>query len=165
VALIIEDGTVVANANSYITDAEFTAYADSRGYTYPAAAADREPLIIKAADYLQSMEGRMKGRRTDAINQVLAYPRMGVYLHCALVGSDSIPTTLKNAQAAAAVELVDRELLISTTSENIASQSVGDLSISYHSGGTFQQVRTDTIDVHLDPLLLNGGNSSVMSRF
>lgn len=164
-ALIIEDGTIVANANSYITDAEFTAYADARGYTYPALAADREPLIIKANDYIQSVESKMQGQRTTPETQELAYPRQNVYLYCTRIASDSIPKTLKNAQCEAAIAVNDSDLLITTTAGNIASEAVGDLSVSYHSGGSFQQVRTETVDVYLDPLLMNGGNSNVMSRF
>lgn len=164
-ALIIEDGSIVANANSYITDAEFTAYADARGYSYPANAADREPLIVKAADYIQSKESVMKGIRTDAANQELAYPREGVYLHCELIGSSTIPKTLKNAQCEAAVAINTQDLLINKTTGNIASEQVGSLKKSYHSGGAFQQVRADSVDVWLDPLLVTGGNPNVMQRF
>ena len=163
-ALVIEDGTVVAGANSYITDQEFVDYANARGYEIPAAEADREPLIIKAADYILSQESKMQGVRTDPVNQTMSYPRSGAYLYCTLIASDAIPQTLKNAQCEAAFAVSSTDLLITKSSGNIASEAVGDLSVSYHSGGSFEQVRTDTIDVHLDPLLKQGG-ANVMTRF
>jgi hypothetical protein len=163
--LIIEDGTVVANANSWITDDEFTAYANSRGYDYPLTAEDREPLIIRAVDYIQSVELKMQGRRTDPVNQELPYPRAGVYLYCVLVGSDQIPKTLKNAQAEAAIALNNADLLVTGSQKNIASEQACDVSVSYHSGGNFETVRTETIDVYLDPLLINGGSNNVLVRY
>lgn len=161
-ALIVEDGSVVAGANTYITDLEFTDYADARGYTYPATAPEREPLIIKANDYIQSVENKMKGRRTEPANQVLAYPRTFVYLHCVLLDSNTIPQELKNAQAEAAIAINTAELLITETKQNIASESVCDISTSYHPGGNFDIVRTETIDVYLDPLLLNNGGARMV---
>jgi hypothetical protein len=164
-ALVIEDGSIVANANTFITDEEFTAYADARGYTYPATAADREPLIIKAVDYLTSVENKMQGYRTDPVNQELCYPRRDVLIYCTRIGSDAIPKTLKNAQCEAAIALNDSDLLVTKSTQNIASETVGELSVSYHGGGSFEQVRTETIDVYLDPLLVNGGNNNMMSRW
>ena len=51
-ALIIEDGSIVEDANSFTTDAEFVAYADARGYTLPDTESVRDQLQIKAMDYL-----------------------------------------------------------------------------------------------------------------
>ena len=55
-ALIIEDGTVVAGANSFATDAELQAYAAVRQVSLPAAQAEREALLITAIDYIVSKE-------------------------------------------------------------------------------------------------------------
>ena len=40
--LIIEDGSVVADANSWVTDDEYKAYAKLKGYSVPATQPDRE---------------------------------------------------------------------------------------------------------------------------
>lgn len=50
--LIIEDGTLVTGANSYITAAELTTYLTDRGYSEPTTA---EPLIIRVFDYMCSL--------------------------------------------------------------------------------------------------------------
>tara|TARA_R110002096_G_scaffold327284_7_gene521309 strand:+ start:12129 stop:12557 length:429 start_codon:yes stop_codon:yes gene_type:complete len=51
-ALIIEDGTIVANANSYNTVAEITAYVELRGYT---AAATLESDAVRMYDYMSAL--------------------------------------------------------------------------------------------------------------
>lgn len=113
-ALIIEDGTEVANANSYTTDAEFVAYAAARGYSIGATEADRDILQLKAMDYLSSVESSFKGTRTTS-TQSLSYPRYDVYLHGYLIDSDAIPQELKNAQMELAYQANTEELLISET--------------------------------------------------
>jgi hypothetical protein len=159
--LIVEDGTVVPNANTFITDAEFTDYADARGITYPLTAEDREPLIIKAVDYLQSLEKKFTGWRTEPTNQTLVYPRTGVYLYCVLLGSDAIPQELKNAQCEAALYENSGELLTQTSQQNIASEKLGDLEVSYHSGGSYSHLRLDRVDAYLDPLLKQADGKTV----
>jgi len=52
-ALIIEDGTLVDGANSYITTAELTTYLTDRGYTDPTTP---EPLCIRAFDYMAGLD-------------------------------------------------------------------------------------------------------------
>ena len=48
--LIIEDGSIVANANSFATDAELKAYANIRGFVIPATQPAREALLVQAMD-------------------------------------------------------------------------------------------------------------------
>ena len=62
-ALIIETGAIIADANSFTTDAEFVTYAALRGFTIPATESERNTLQIKAVDYLFSKELSMKGAR------------------------------------------------------------------------------------------------------
>ena len=50
--IIVEDGTLVTNANSYVTDAEFTTYLTDRGYTVTAT---HEPLLIRAYDLMLTL--------------------------------------------------------------------------------------------------------------
>ena len=73
--LIIEDGTGVANANSYATAAEARAYAVLRGVTLPAAA-DVDPvetMLVLATDYLESLAWIMYPATKT---QGLAWPRV-----------------------------------------------------------------------------------------
>lgn len=76
----VETGVNVANANAYVTVAEFVAFHTDRGNTTIAEAdADQiESAIIKGTDYLeQKFRLLWKGSRTYS-TQVLSWPRRGV---------------------------------------------------------------------------------------
>lgn len=96
-ALIVEDGTGVANANSFVTLDEIKAAAAARGVTLPATDADIEKLSFNAIDFIVSKEGQMNGVRTFA-EQDLPYPRTGVVIYSRALLPNGIPKTLKQAQ-------------------------------------------------------------------
>lgn len=162
--LIIEDGSIVANANSFVTDAEFNIYANLRNLEVPATQPDRESLLVLAMDYLFSKEQEFKGSRVSAA-QLLPYPRIGV---CALgfnIPSDAIPLSLKSAQMELAIQANASALLVTGDVQNLASFNVdGVYSESYFSGGNWTQVRTERADAYLDPLTKNNGSNNMMVR-
>lgn len=97
--LIIEDGTIVAGAISYVTAAEARAWALARGITLSATDSVVEAQLVNACDLLQSLEPRFKGSRADDA-QALAWPRQQVYLYgnTTAVATTYIPQQLKDAQ-------------------------------------------------------------------
>lgn len=99
-ALVIEDGTGVLGATSYATDTQLTDYATARSYEVPAVEADRDVLMIKAMDFLESL--RYYGTKVE-IDQSLSYPRDLVYIDGELFPNDEIPVKLIRAQCALAV--------------------------------------------------------------
>ena len=156
-ALTIEDGSIVANADSFTTDAELQAYATARGVTLPTTEAERDALQIKAVDYLFSVESKMKGNRISQ-DQELPYPRCGVDLNGFIVPSDSIPDSLKNAQMELAIYANDNEILVNEQVSNLASFDVkGVYSESYGSGGSSTTVIPRKASAYLDSLLKSGG--------
>lgn len=153
--LIIEDGSIVANANSFVTDAELVIYAAGRGLTIPATESDREPLLMRAMDYLAGVESDMQGVRISS-EQVLSFPRNGVYINDFIVNSDTIPKELKNSQMELAIQANTDELLINDTVSNLSGFNVdGVYSESYFKGGSKSQIRTGRADVYLDLLLVD----------
>ena len=159
-ALIIEDGSIVANANSFNTDIELVSYAEARNATIPDIEAERDALQIKAIDYLFSKESKMKGCRVDA-DQELPYPRRGVCLYGFNIASDAIPKSLKNAQLEAAIQLVTSELLVNTSVQNVAKEKLGSLEVEYFSGGSWTIQQSEKIDAYLKELLIR---PSLMER-
>ena len=153
-ALVIEDGTQVSGADSYATDAEFVAYAAARSLTIPATEVLRDPLMIKAMDYLANMEGEMQGLRVSS-TQALSYPRTGVSLFGFIVESDTIPIELKNAQMEAAFAAYTQDLLTNGIVSNVASEAVDVISTSYFKGGNKSRVKLDRVMAQLKPLLKN----------
>lgn len=111
-ALIIETGQIVAGANSYATVQELADFAAERGRTPPASIEDCEVALIRACDYLQSLEPRFKGQRTNA-RQALAWPRYRVqtsWSYGFYLEANVIPTQIKQAQMALALESMTNEL-------------------------------------------------------
>jgi hypothetical protein len=162
--LVIEDGSIVADANSFATDAEFKAYSNIRNFDVPATQPGREALLVLAMDYLFSKEQEFKGGRVSAA-QELPYPRRGVCANGFNIPSDAIPQSLKKAQMELAAQANESSLLISGTVQNLASFNVdGVYSESYFSGGNWEQVRTDRADAYLNSLLVNNGSSNLMIR-
>ena len=109
-ALILEDGSIVANAASFVSVAEITAYAVERGVTVSATASDVEILARKAMDWLISKESTLAGVRVDNA-QTLPYPRTGVTVHGFEVLSTEIPALIKEVQMQAATDAHSVDLL------------------------------------------------------
>lgn len=154
--LIIEDGTVVANANSFATDAELKSYADLRGISLPATQPERESLLIMAMDYLKSRENSLSGTRSSS-TQTLPYPRAGVYVFNNPIASNIIPAQAKVAQLEASIAAKDIVLLNNASITGVKSEKLGTMSTEYFEGGAWAITRLESVDAALQPLLRSGG--------
>lgn len=97
-ALIIEDGTNVPDANSFVTRQEFIDYAALRGVTLLNDSTS-DVFLIKAMDSILPLRNRFKGVETYD-DQSLPFPRTGVYINNSTtpIPSDVIPRDVKQAQ-------------------------------------------------------------------
>jgi hypothetical protein len=160
-ALVIEDGTGVSGANSFVTDAEYVAYAAARALTVASTADLREIELIKSMDYLFSKEPNMKGQRTlDAQENV--YPRQDVFIRGVLLGNNAIPTELKNAQMEGGSAANGFDLLVNGSETDDKRQKLDTLEIEFFEGGSWAIARTERIDNYLKPLLTSLGLSRVV---
>jgi len=155
--LIIEDGSIVANANSYVTDNELKLFADLRGFTLPSTQPDREALLIKAMDYLFSFEDSFQGIRVK-LDQELSFPRVDVWVRNQTIAFDVIPRELKNAQIEAAIAENSNSLLTNQTTSNVQSEKVDVLEVSYFNGGKITSSVLERVNSVLKPLLKNSGS-------
>lgn len=156
-ALIVEDGTGVIGANSYITVAELRAFATDRAITIPVEDSLCTPLLVKATDYLD-LRDYIGTKAIDS--QGLAWPRKaegwytednGIYIY-------TIPSVLKTAQAMVAIEVQNGELLPSIRPGKYTSAKVGSLSVSYATDANRSAaIRMTAVDTLLNPLLADGG--------
>lgn len=101
--IVVEDGTVVAGANSYITRASAIAYAAARGVTLANTDAT-DAQIVQAFDYLESMRSQFKGELVE-YDQPAAWPRAGATIEGYDWSSDEIPRQVIAAQCALVVEI------------------------------------------------------------
>jgi hypothetical protein len=100
--LITEDGTGVANANGYVTTAEFENYCDAHGLTVTTG--DAEAAIVRATMYIDAcFRLRFAGYMTFGRNQYLEWPRTAVLdSEYFPIGNNEIPREIKNACCEAA---------------------------------------------------------------
>ena len=159
--LIIEDGSIVANANSLTTDEEFKTYANLRGFSVPSTEPARDALQILAMDYLFSIEGEIKGRRTNDL-QELPLPRIGMCGRDRMIKPNEIPKDWKRAQMELAIQAQDSDLLVNASIQNIASEKLGDLQVDYFSGGSWASVQTQRADAYLNPFLKSGNGVTLV---
>jgi hypothetical protein len=163
-ALIVEDGTNVPDAESYVDVATADAYLAARGMDSDWLAktdTEKEALLRRAMDYMRAAyRGRWKGWRARE-PQALDWPRQGVVLHDlpynGNVRFDTIPREVQQAQ----IELAVRQLattgpLMTDLSRATVSESVGSVAVTYdvHSP---QQVRYAQVDALLGPYLASTG--------
>ena len=142
--LIVEDGSVVANANSYITYDYADSYHSLRGNTAWASGAvlDKQYAIIRATQAIDSLyKTKWKGEQSDYGTQELEWPRQGVYVNSTEIDDDVIPTAIKKAVCEGAL----RELAES-----------GVLTPDLDRGGEIKRVKADTVEVEY----MEGANSS-----
>lgn len=109
-ALVIEDGTIVAGADSFVTVAEIRDYALERGIVLSATDSDVEILARKAMDWFRSIEGTLNGTRV-AKPQMLPYPRCNVTVYGFDVAETEIPELVKEVQMQAAFDANTVDLL------------------------------------------------------
>lgn len=135
VTIIVEDGSIVANANAYIDVAEATAYAAQRGVTLPADADAVAAMIIQATDFLESKACEYAGKKTDP-EQSLQWPRTDAYLF----GDDetpydphTIPKNLKQAQAALVIAVSQGVVLLPNVGpqDYVIEETVGPITTKY----------------------------------
>lgn len=105
-ALVIEDGSLIAGANSYVSLDDARLYANARGVELPADDAEAAALLIRAMDYLESHEPKFIGERVSR-DQPLSWPRKGVTIEGFEWSETEIPRQVRNAQLALIVEIND----------------------------------------------------------
>lgn len=159
-ALTVEDGTGVENANSYVDLAYARAYATQRTLALPADDAACEALLIKAMDFIESeARGPYKGDQTYPGVDNLKWPRTGVYIEDVALDPAKIPATLKKAQCQLAVELQTLDALPTLAGQIVKREKVDVIETEYaidYKAGQKPPVMTK-VDLLLAPLLKKTG--------
>lgn len=166
--LIIEDGSIVTDANSFCTDAEFNAYANLNGVTLPATQPERETLLVFAMKYIEGVEDKFKGSRVSQL-QELSFPRLGLCVNGQSVSSSIIHKNVKKAQMELAIQANVSSLFVDgkVQTQNTKREKLGDLEIEYYDGGSTSSatsINTGSADIYLKALMENNGNSKIMRR-
>ena len=126
-AIVVEDGTVVAAANSYVTIDEFQAWADARGISYGTDFTISQQLF-RATDYFESLS--FKGvKHTE--DQPLQFPRDDLYIDGYAVDSDEIPKEVKVAIYELIKIEIDGDSKLSPSEREVTSEQIDSIKITY----------------------------------
>lgn len=139
-ALIVEDGSGLPNAEAYISVEDADAYFSVRGNAAWAAldAPQKEAALRLGADYMGAVYGpKWCGKRlTDA--QALDWPR---------TGREGVPEAVRRANAELAVRASSGQLMADEGAA-VQSETVGPISVTYAKGST-GAVRYKAVDAAL----------------
>lgn len=159
-SLIVEDGSIVSGADSYISLADARALAAKYGWDLPADDTEAEQALRNGAGYVGLQEPAMCGSRVSAA-QELAYPRRGITLYGFDVASNTIPSQVIRAQVAAAVEYGNgTDVRASSDGRATSLERVeGAVTVQYfNNGSTGSTVEITTALDALAPLLCGSTN-------
>lgn len=133
--LIVEDGTIVAGANSFATVAYALDYLTSRGDSTFADAeqADQETALVRACDYLRDeILFSYRGQRI-VHDQPLPWPRTGASIYRGPpIPENVVPKAIIDAQCELCFKALTSNIQPDIThSGGIASETIGPISTSY----------------------------------
>lgn len=153
--LIVENGTIVANANSYIDISYLTAFASARGLSIPTVDATKEQFAIQAMDYLESI--RYGGDKVSS-TQSLQWPRKNAFVDCVAFAENAIPEQLKLAQCQLIVSLNAGILLwpkpVTSTNEGaVIQKTVGPLTKKFDRKGQIASSRSRIVIAQVEAYL------------
>ena len=167
-ALVVEDGTGLSTAESYISVANADSYHSVRGNsTWTGADALKESALRRATTYIDGRYGpRFSGYRRLARDQALMWPRSDATdVEGWTIENDDIPVEIERATAEAALrELVDPGSLSPdveiSTSGSIIREKVGPLEVEYSDPAAVDRTRPvlQILDDILAPLLRGLGS-------
>lgn len=156
-AIVVEDGSIVSGANSYVSVADLTAYATARGITL---IEDEEVLLIKAMDYIESLNYQGV-KKTQA--QPLSWPRAYVFIDSYYFPTDQIPSQLKNGQMQTAIAIDQGNDPLAVVDPQVKTETVDVISVTYMDGTNSVPI-VKAINATLYKLLVGGGSGGNVSK-
>lgn len=149
-AIVVEDGSIVDGANSYVTVAELQAYATARGVTIDGQA---EKHLTQAMDYIENLIFKGYKKTQD---QPLQWPRMDVFIDGYLWRSDEIPNELKNGLMQCAIAIHEGNDPLQDAPRAVQRQKVDVIEVEYAPGASSVVINKKIM--HMLKKLLVGGN-------
>jgi hypothetical protein len=160
VSLTVENGSLLDEANSYVSVSDTRTFATARGITLPATDAAVEVLLTKALDYIEALRAEFQGNKLSAA-QSLQWPRTGVIVDGFPVDTNEIPDVLPKAQAQLACDVYALGTLMPVGDGRVVIEERvdGAVDIKYADHGDNNPQPQLTAARHLLAPLLLGGES------
>lgn len=163
-ALVVEDGSGKADANSYASLTDLQTFFGNRGWSYNGfTPEEQEAALVAATDYIERRSRWSTGTKGSK-EQALSWPRSGAYdRHGYLIDSDEVPTAVVNATLEGAHLVLAGSTLVSPETQKVVEQRVeGAVSVRY-SDSAPATTRWTPIDTWLTGLV-SSFNQAVMER-
>ena len=166
-ALVVETGTGLANAESYASVTEFKTRSDNFGFVYSTFTDTQiEQYLRKATRYMvQEYRTQWKGYR-GVSTQALDWPRYGVYTDPVgyggqnYVASDVVPDDVKNACIDLAQKAPTVPDFFPDGTQQVTEKTVGPITLKYEQG-SIQRKQFDAITATLSVYLNGSGRVNV----
>jgi len=164
VSLIVEDGSGLANAESYISaagaDARMSAIGDATWAVLTTA--QKEEALRRSTIYMeQAYRGRWTGLRMTR-EQALSWPRYGVCVDGFYLPSDEVPADIANACADLALKAAAGDLNEDLT-RGVVREKIGPIETEYDRNSP-QSVRYRAVDMALSPYLKGSSAMATLVR-
>lgn len=145
-ALIVEDGSGLPDADAYVSVSDCAAYAAAHGLTFIGTESEQEARIRRATQYIDVQYAFKGDPQTDT--QALAWPR-------------TVVTGVPREIVAACCELACKQgdLWTDVDSAAVISETIGPLSTTYAQPANGGQVRYAAVDALLKRWVVGGGMS------
>ena len=153
--MIVEDGTGLSNADSFVSVAYADKYFSDRNITAWATLKSKEALLIQATDYIEAVYSQAWKGTTLNETQSLSFPRIIEY-------KTAYPNRLKKAVCELALK-ADSGTLLEDTEQRTIEESVGSITVKY---AEFANQKTQYSFVYnlVSPYLLSSGASVRLVR-
>lgn len=139
-AIIVEDGTLIANANSYVSSAYAATYFSDRGIDAWASLANTDALLIRGQEYMFNVYHLLWSGYRYKNTQALDWPRVWVPIEDLATGFGPypsfvdialIPDQVKKAQCELALKFGQQGDLLYDVVPTVLSEKVGSIQITY----------------------------------
>ena len=127
-ALVVENGSVVAGANSYVTLAEYRDWANARGIVSSDSDAILERQVLRAMDYFEQL--LFIGNKANE-NQPLQWPRTEALIDGYYADATEIPVQVRRALYEAIKVEGDGYSEWNSQERRTLREKVGDIEIEY----------------------------------
>lgn len=164
--LIVEDGTGLANAESYVSEAVATTYFADRAIETWLDVENKEAALRRAAQYIDAVYGMRWIGSPLTTTQALDWPRVYyVYDYDVPVAQPfaTVPLELKHAQCECALRFGLGTNMMPDRARATKSEQVGSIAVTYMDGAS-EGTTFPFIDALLSKLLSGGVSGGIVSR-
>ena len=162
--LIVEDGTGKANANTYISLADYGTYISDRGLTDTTSDEAKTGRIIQSTDWIETHEKLFQGTK-NSDEQALVWPRAFIDVYEYPISNTEIPQQLIKAQAQLIYDSATTDLFNVGDGRSITNEKVDVLEVSYSDNGvTNLQPIFAKVNEFLKPLFKTVGGPGSVTR-